>query len=153
MESYHFKLFESFSDLSADQWEPLQDPNYPFLDYSFLRCLEETDCLGERTGWFPQIYTVWCKDRLVGVLPAFVKSNSYGEYIFDWDWAYAYRQLGLPYYPKLVVAVPFTPTTGPRWLCHHDFESKSISAMLIDHLIHQRRPCGQLLKSSSVISR
>jgi predicted N-acyltransferase len=87
-------------------WRALEPPNFPFFDFEFLR----------ESGWSP-VYLV-CEDggRLTGAFPVYLKTDSYGEYIFDWDWAHAYHEHGLPYYPKLVAAVPFTPATGPKLL-------------------------------------
>ena len=101
-------------------WRALEPPDFPFFDYEFLRALERSGSVGDASGWAPS-YLV-CKDgeRLLGALPFYLKTDSYGEYIFDWEWARAYREYGLSYYPKLVAAVPFTPATGPRLLVRRD---------------------------------
>src|SRR3712207_7434977 len=93
-------------------WRALEPPSFPFFDYEFLRALERSGSIGGASGWAPT-YLV-CRDAgcVLGALPLYLKTDSYGEYIFDWEWAEAYRQHGLPYYPKLVSAVPFTPATG-----------------------------------------
>ena len=85
------------------------------------------------SGWSP-VYLV-CKDamgRVLGALCLYLKTHSYGEYIFDWEWAHAYRQHGLPYYPKLVAAVPFTPATGPRLLLRPDADRAAVNNALLD---------------------
>jgi predicted N-acyltransferase len=106
----------SILELTEAEWARVAPKNFPFLSYNFLRALEQTGCLGRRTGWEPHFITL----RQNGVLQAasvwFTKTNSYGEYIFDFAWAQAFEAHGLKYYPKLVAAVPFTPATGPKLL-------------------------------------
>jgi hypothetical protein len=97
-------------------WRALEPPDFPFFDHEFLRALERSRSIGRRSGWSP-VYLV-CGDgrEVLGALPLYLKTDSYGEYVFDWEWAHAYREHGLSYYPKLVSAVPFTPATGPKLL-------------------------------------
>jgi predicted N-acyltransferase len=110
----------SIEQVDERAWRGLEPPNFPFFDYEFLRALERSGSVGDASGWAPT-YLV-CKDgeRLLGALPLYLKTDSYGEYIFDWEWARAYREYGLSYYPKLVAAVPFTPATGPKLLVRRD---------------------------------
>src|SRR6185436_20810500 len=89
---------------------------HPFLLHAFLSALHDSGCASASTGWTPRYLTAWTGDALVGALPLYQKAHSYGEYVFDWGWADAYRRHGRRYYPKLVAAVPFTPVTGPRVL-------------------------------------
>src|SRR5829696_7600144 len=107
------RLF-SIEGVGEVAWRALEPPDFPFFDFEFLRALERSGSIGGASGWSP-IYLV-CEDggRVLGALCLYLKTDSYGEYIFDWDWARAYREHGLPYYPKLVSAVPFTPATGPK---------------------------------------
>ena len=109
-------------DVDRETWRTLEPPGFPFFDFEFLRALERSRSIGRRSGWSPA-YLV-CKEagRVLGALCLYLKTDSYGEYIFDWEWARAYQQYGLPYYPKLVAAVPFTPATGPKLLVRHDVE-------------------------------
>lgn len=109
-------VHESFSDFTESEWNALERGDFVFADHRFLSALETSRCLGGRTGWFPQIFSVRSGGRLIGALPVFKKTNSYGEYIFDWAWANAAEQVGFDYYPKLVAAIPFTPATGPKLL-------------------------------------
>ena len=89
----------------------------PFLSYVWLRALETTGCVGAERGWLPLFLSLWRGPDLLAAAPAYVKGHSMGEFVFDQSWAdFAERRLGVPYYPKLVVAVPFTPATGPRLL-------------------------------------
>ncbi len=113
------RLF-SIEEVEKAAWRALEPPDFPFFDFEFLRALERSGSVGRASGWSP-VYLL-CKGRggLLGALCLYVKTDSYGEYIFDWDWAYAYQQHGLSYYPKLVAAVPFTPATGPKLLARPD---------------------------------
>ena len=106
----------SISDVGAAAWDALDHGGSPFLRHGFLRALEQSGSIGGRTGWSPRYLLAEDGNRLVGAVPAFVKNHSYGEYIFDWGWASAAQRAGLPYYPKLVIASPATPATGPRIL-------------------------------------
>jgi len=110
-------------DVQMESWRMLEPPGFPFFDFEFLRALERSGCIGRRSGWSPA-YLV-CKDEkdVLGALCLYLKTDSYGEYIFDWEWARAYQQYGLSYYPKLVAAVPFTPATGPKLLVRRDIDA------------------------------
>jgi predicted N-acyltransferase len=109
-------------EVDREMWRTLEPPEFPFFDFEFLRALEHSGSIGRRTGWSPA-YLV-CKEgaRLLGALCLYLKTDSYGEYIFDWEWVRAYQQYGLSYYPKLVAAVPFTPATGPKLLLPPDVD-------------------------------
>jgi len=109
------RILESLADVSPGAWDHLAG-GCPFLSYAFLQALEDTGCATTATGWGPQHITLWEGASLVGAMPLYLKTHSYGEYVFDWSWAEAYQQHGLRYYPKLLCAVPFTPVTGPRLL-------------------------------------
>jgi predicted N-acyltransferase len=88
----------------------------PLVSHAFLGALHATRCAAPATGWTPRYLTAWRGDRLAGAMPLYAKAHSYGEYVFDWAWADAYRRYGQRYYPKLVAAIPFTPAPGPRLL-------------------------------------
>ena len=109
-------------DVDSEMWRTLQAPEFPFFDFEFLHALEHSGSIGRRNGWSPA-YLV-CKEggRVLGAICVYLKTDSYGEYIFDWEWARAYQQYGLSYYPKLVAAVPFTPATGPKLLLRRDVD-------------------------------
>lgn len=115
---------DSLADVSAEQWNALCDDGNPFLRYEFLHTLHITGCLGERTGWYPRYFLLWQGpeegSELIGAVPAYLKTNSYGEFVFDWAWAEAYERHQLEYYPKLVASIPFTPATGRRLLTRSD---------------------------------
>ncbi|MFO1310538.1 MAG: GNAT family N-acetyltransferase [Burkholderiales bacterium] len=103
------------ADIPAADWDALA-PGQPFLTHAFLTALHRPGCATPRTGWTPRYVTAWHNGRLAGAMPLYAKAHSYGEYVFDWGWAEAYRRHGRRYYPKLVGAVPFTPVSGPRIL-------------------------------------
>jgi predicted N-acyltransferase len=107
------RIVDSLSAIPASAWDALVG-NRPLLSHAFLHALHETGCAAPETGWTPRYLTAWRGALLVGAMPLYVKTHSYGEYVFDWSWADAYRRHGRHYYPKLVCAVPFTPATGPR---------------------------------------
>ena len=116
-------------------WRALEPPDFPFFDLEFLRALERSGSIGRASGWEPA-YLV-CRDRedtssILGALCLYNKTNSYGEYVFDWEWARAYREHGLPYYPKLVAAVPFTPATGPKLLVRPGADRAAVTRALLD---------------------
>ncbi len=89
----------------------------PFVEHTWLDALEEAGCVGVKSGWIPRHLALYEDEELVAAAPAYLKTNSEGEFVFDWNWADLAHRLGLDYYPKLVVAVPFTPATGDRVLC------------------------------------
>ena len=109
------KLVDTLAGVEPQAWNALAG-ECPFLRYEFLDALHQTGCACERTGWKPQYVTLWQGASLVGAMPLYLKSHSYGEYVFDWAWADAYHRCGLSYYPKLLGAIPFSPITGPRLL-------------------------------------
>ncbi|MFT3814622.1 MAG: GNAT family N-acetyltransferase [Acidovorax sp.] len=88
----------------------------PFMRHEYLAALEASDSATPRTGWAARPVMLWRGDALVAACPLYVKGHSWGEYVFDWAWARAYEEHRLPYYPKAVVAVPFTPVPGTRLL-------------------------------------
>ena len=116
------RILDSISSCPPAGWDQLAGTAFPFASYHFLHALETTDCLGERTGWYPAYLVAHEGERLVGALISFAKTNSYGEYIFDWAWAQGAAAAGLSYYPKLTSAIPFTPATGAKLLIAADLD-------------------------------
>jgi predicted N-acyltransferase len=110
------RIVHDLREIPASDWNRLQTAGIPFLQHEFLAALENHGCLGEDWGWFPRHLAVYENNQLVGASPMYIKTNSYGEFVFDWAWADAYDRHGLAYYPKLVSAIPYTPVTGPRLL-------------------------------------
>jgi predicted N-acyltransferase len=112
----------------------------PFMRHEYLSALHETGCATTATGWAPHWVTLWSRDdgRLVAAAPAYAKVHSYGEYVFDWAWADAHHRHGVAYYPKGVVAVPFTPVAGPRLLAR----DAAARAALVQALLMHARASG-----------
>ena len=111
----------SVSDIAAEQWDALAGPGNPFLSHAFLTALEDSGSVGPGSGWQPApIVLEDDTSRLLGAMPSYAKSHSQGEYVFDHSWADAWQRAGGDYYPKLQIAVPFTPATGPRLLLAED---------------------------------
>jgi predicted N-acyltransferase len=129
------RFVESINEISAGQWNALSGTDYPFSRYEFLQALEECGVVGADTGWQPHHLLAWQGAELVALLPLFIKHHSYGEYVFDWGWADAYRQNGLNYYPKLLSAIPYTPVTGPRFCIAEGFDQANVIAELIAAII------------------
>lgn len=129
--SVEIRLHRSLEEIAPDQWAALATDDNPFVSYPFLAALERQHCVGPHAGWEPRFLGAWQSDQLVGAVPLYMKSNSYGEFVFDWSWADAYRQFGGNYYPKLVVAVPYTPATGPRLLLRPEADTQSTGLALI----------------------
>jgi hypothetical protein len=112
-----FDLHPSILDISAKDWDSCLSPDSsPFLQHSFLKCLEEANCVSPQTGWVPSHVSISSKGQVVGFVPLYVKMHSMGEFIFDSGWAEAAQANNISYYPKLLVGVPFTPATCPKVL-------------------------------------
>jgi len=114
---YELRILPRVRDVPREAWDALLRPDSsPFVEWTWLDCLEEAGCVGGSTGWTPLHLSLYRGETLVAVAPAYAKENSEGEFVFDWSWAEASARAGIPYYPKLIVAVPFTPATGDRAL-------------------------------------
>ena len=137
------RVISSLSEVDATQWDALTSPDDPFTTHAFLSLMEESGSVGPGTGWLPAHLLVEAvpadapegaagTGTLVGAAPLYVKDHSYGEYIFDWGWAEASQRARVPYYPKVVSAVPFTPATGRRFMVARDVpEGPVLDALLI----------------------
>jgi predicted N-acyltransferase len=111
------RVHERIAEIPREAWDAVAVPaESPFVEYDWLATLEDTGCTGEDAGWIPRHFALYRGTDLVACAPAYVKTNSEGEFVFDWSWADAAMRSGIPYYPKLVFAVPFTPATGDRAL-------------------------------------
>ena len=117
------EFLNSLNQISAAQWNAIAGTDYPFLRHDFLLGLETTECTTAETGWQPCHLILRRDSEVVAIMPLYLKAHSYGEYVFDWSWADAWRQRGLVYYPKLLTAIPFTPATGPRLCVSPDIDA------------------------------
>jgi len=115
---YVTRVLATPSDVDASAWDALLSLSggSPFTRHAYLAALHDSGSAVRDTGWTPQFLTLWRDGELEAACPLYLKSHSYGEYVFDWAWANAYQQHGLRYYPKALTAVPFTPVPGPRLL-------------------------------------
>ena len=116
---YVIRIFDDPGAIDAAAWNALVDAQAsvtPFIRHEYLLALHRSASAVEATGWQAQFLAVFASDELIAACPLYLKEHSYGEYVFDWAWADAYRRHGLAYYPKLLNAVPFTPVPGPRLL-------------------------------------
>lgn len=107
------EIQDSYTALDAVQWDTLVG-DMPLLSHAFFSAMETSGSVGKGTGWQPYPMLVHAEGRLVGAMPLYLKTHSYGEYVFDWAWADAYERNGMNYYPKLLSAIPFTPITSQR---------------------------------------
>ncbi|MGI9492092.1 MAG: GNAT family N-acetyltransferase [Geminicoccaceae bacterium] len=115
-EPIQVRLVQGIDNIDAAAWDACAGADQPFLSYAFLFALEASGAVTADTGWLPLHLVAEQDDQIIACAPMYLKSHSYGEYIFDWGWANAYERAGGQYYPKLQVAVPFTPVPGPRLL-------------------------------------
>jgi predicted N-acyltransferase len=136
------RVHPAIAEIPAAEWDACAGEVNPSVSYAFLNALEESGSATARTGWTPQhLSLAGPGDAIIGVVPLYAKTHSYGEYIFDYGWADAYERAGGRYYPKLLCAVPFTPVPGPRLLLRPGVPSEAraqlIGAMV--ELVKRRR--------------
>ena len=111
------EVHDSIADLDAHDWNQLAGDRYPFLRHEFLNAAEQSGSVSAETGWVPRHIGIYGPgETLIAAMPLYEKTHSWGEFVFDWNWAQAYQQAGIAYYPKLVSAAPFTPAQGKRLL-------------------------------------
>lgn len=133
-----WNTIDSISKITKQEYYSLssqQDCFNPFLKYEFLAALEQTQCVGQNqhghTGWHVSHVVILDENKaLVAFIPAYIKTHSYGEYVFDHSWAHAYQQYGMAYYPKLILAIPFTPVTGTRFIKRDNINNNQIIKFL-----------------------
>lgn len=142
----NIRVHSSLDQINATDWDHLNHTGNPTLSHRFLSALEHHHCVGRKFGWIGNHLAVYNgADQLIGAMLLYIKDNSYGELVFDWAWADAYQRAGLPYYPKGVCAIPYTPVTGPRLLVAPEQNTGEISTQLIDAALQL---AGQLHLSS-----
>ena len=126
------RVHSSIDDIDPREWNALGGTECPFLRHEFLAALEHAGCVGAGTGWDPRPITLSDDRGLAAAAPAYIKTHSYGEFVFDFAWAQAYSRHGRRYYPKLLLAVPFTPATGPRLLVRAGLDRGAVAKHLLD---------------------
>jgi hypothetical protein len=154
------RIVESLGGIDPSSWNRFAGGN-PFLRHEFLHALIDTGCASARTGWQPQILVLERDGEFAGAMPLFLKSHSYGEYVFDWAWADAYSRHGIEYYPKLLSAVPFTPVTGPRVLAANDEDRALLIGKALDlakgvsslHVLFPEESEAQLMHGRGMLLR
>jgi uncharacterized protein len=123
------KIVRAMNEIRRDDWDALVDGGSPFLRWDWLDALEKTGCVEEETGWVPHHLVAERGGRLIGACPMYLKLHSMGEFVFDYEWAEFAHRLGIAYYPKLLVGVPFTPVTGARFLARAEERSGIVQIM------------------------
>ena len=137
------RVHSDIAEVDAQAWTELLGPSpNPFLRHAFLALVEATSATPQ-TGWIPRHLTIWRDGQLVAAAPTYVKLHSMGEFVYDWSWANLARQLGVEYYPKLIVAVPFSPVSGPRLLVAPDEDPEDLRPLLVAglHELCRRLKC------------
>jgi len=127
-------LLDAIADVAPEAWDALLPADAPpCLKHAYLHALEASGCVRTETGWTPRHATLWAGGDLVAAMPLYLKTHSWGEYVFDWAWAEAYQRHGLDYYPKWLCAIPFTPIPGPRLLGRSAADRGALLAGVIEH--------------------
>ena len=140
------RTITEFSSFDPNQWEQLDHADNPFITHGFLAGLESSGSVGPHVGWQPQHLALYDGDTLLAAAPTYVKTNSHGEFVFDWAWADAYHRHGQTYYPKLLTAVPYSPVSGRRLLTRVGHpEQEQLRSELIRYALDV---CEQLKLSS-----
>lgn len=136
-----------------EQFQALDGPDrYPFLQLAWLRAFEHTKAVSERSGWIPRHIAIWRGGQLMAFAPGYIKLHSFGEFVFDQGWAQcSEHQLGVPYYPKYVIGIPFTPTTGPRLLMRRDLSAETRAEIIELFAATVSELCEQFQLSSAHI--
>jgi predicted N-acyltransferase len=132
----HCTFYSTIADIPSSLWNELFDSENPFVQHAFLLALEQSGCVGGNTGWAPRHMLLANDEGPIAVMPLYYKTDSYGEFVFDWGWAEAYSRHGLDYYPKLVTAIPYSPVAGPRLGLAATADPVEVVTALL-HAIHQ----------------
>ena len=155
-----FQVVETLAGVDPAEWNQLAGPQ-PFVRHEFLSALIDCGCACPRSGWLPQFLLLRRGGALVGAMPLFAKSHSYGEYVFDWVWADAHERNGIEYYPKLLCAIPFTPVRGQRLLARGAAERQALVASALElarqasslHVLFPQDDEAQLMQEQGMLLR
>ncbi|MCU7814702.1 MAG: GNAT family N-acetyltransferase [Candidatus Thiodiazotropha sp. (ex Lucinoma kastoroae)] len=161
------EFHSSIDELNEEEWDRLVIDDNPFLKHAFHAAMEHHDCVGRRFGWIPSHLVIREAGRIVGLSPLYIKSNSYGEFVFDHAWAEAYQRSGLKYYPKVISAAPYTPAFGERLLVDLESNVTKIRKLLVEatlqmavdstfssmHWLFTTAEEGELLRSMGMLER
>ncbi len=165
------RVLDDLAGVAAADWNRLA-LGHPLLSYEFFHALHASGCASADSGWLPQFLTLWdqaapgsaglaATPQLRAAMPLYLKSHSYGEYVFDWAWADAYQRHGLAYYPKLLAAIPFSPVSGPRLLAATDAERAALLRAALDlardfsslHVLFPQEEEAALMQSAGMMLR
>lgn len=141
-QDFEIRSTNAIANVSADAWNALAGEGDLFTEHGFLQALELSESVGLDAGWLPHHLLVYDGTMLAGAMPLYIKTNSFGEFIFDFAWAQGAMRAGIPYYPKLVSAIPFTPATGKRILVHPKYDALSMRAACLAYLRSMLRTEG-----------
>lgn len=146
---YEVSFVSRIDVIGANEWDAIAGTDNPFCRFAFLSALEGTGCVGKKTGWEPCHSVVKeLNGKIVALMPGYLKTHSYGEYVFDFAWAEAYQRHGLAYYPKWIAAIPFTPSVGPRLLICESLSAAQQGALVQALMRAVQRYCDQRSLSS-----
>jgi len=132
--SIELKFIDSIHQVSASEWDALCVTDYPFIRHAFLSTLEDSLSTHAKNGWQIAHLVAYENQQLIAAMPGYIKYHSYGEYVFDWAWADAYKRYGMDYYPKWINAIPFTPCTGQRLLIAKDYSINNLLEKIVPFL-------------------
>ena len=152
LNDYGIRVFDHPGELPAADWDALlaaQDCPSPFMRHAYLLAMHNSQSAVPSTGWTARFFSLWLNERLVAACPLYLKTHSYGEYVFDWAWANAYNQHGLDYYPKALIAVPFTPVPGSRLLADNDAHRDMLLQAVISWCAEEKLSSLHLLFGSA----
>ncbi len=146
MTSQQLEFADSIEAIGTAAWNGLVGTENPFMRYEFLHALEKSGCTTPESGWRPHHVLLYSDDgtnrHIQGVVPLYLKSNSWGEYVFDWSWANAYENHGLKYYPKFVTAAPFTPSAGNRVFLSPQIQREQALQLIVSSVRERAQSLG-----------
>ena len=133
------RTLPSIRSIKRENWDRLLARDNPFLRWDWLDMLEQTGCVDRKTGWIPHHLIAEHGNETVAACPSYLKTHSMGEFVFDFEWARYASQIGIRYYPKILIGIPFTPATGPRFLTATGWDRKRLIQQIGRTLIKQAR--------------